>query len=183
MFPLLRALVASHLQRNPRRITNAQKRQSVWRGLVSGLAGGAVASLAMGQFHSLITKKWVKPPAEQQNEEDSTVKAASAVSESVFKHRLQPEEKKPASHAVHYAFGTTVGGLYGIAAERKPAVATAAGAPFGAAVWLGAHAVPALKPGKPPTREPRPPQAVEFASHVVYGVTGDAVRRLVRRML
>jgi hypothetical protein len=100
-----------------------------------------------------------------------------------FKDRLQPEEKKPASYAVHYAFGTTVGGLYGIAAELKPAVATAAGAPFGAAVWLGAHeiAVPALKLGKPPTREPLPLQAVEFASHVVYGVTADAVRRLVHR--
>jgi putative membrane protein len=162
-----------------------RKRQSVWRGLVSGLAGGAVASLAMGQFHSLITKKWVKPPQDQQKEEDSTVKAASAVSEGVFKHRLRPEEKETASYAVHYAFGTSIGGLYGVAAERKPAVASAAGAPFGAAVWLGAHeiAVPALKLGKPPTQEPLPLQALEFASHVVYGVTADAVRRLVRKML
>ena len=49
-----------------------KKRQSVWRGLVSGLAGGAVPSLAMGQFHSLVTKKWVKPPKKQRKEEDST---------------------------------------------------------------------------------------------------------------
>ena len=162
-----------------------RKRQSMWRGLVSGLVGGAVASLAMGQFHSLITKKWMKPPKEQQKEEDSTVKVASAVSERVFHHRLQPEEKEPASYGVHYAFGTTIGGLYGAAAEWKPAVASAAGAPFGAAVWLGAHeiAVPALKLGRPPTQEPLSLQAVEFASHLVYGVTADAVRRLVRRML
>jgi putative membrane protein len=161
-----------------------RKRQSIWRGLISGLVGGAVASLAMGQFHSLITKKWVKPPREQK-EEDSTVKAASAVSEGVFNHRLREQEKKPASSAVHYAFGATVGGMYGAAAEWKPAIASASGAPFGAAVWLGAHeiAVPALKLGKPPTQEPLPLQAVEFASHLVYGVTADAVRRLVRRML
>jgi putative membrane protein len=162
-----------------------RKRKSVWRGLVSGLAGGAVASLAMAQFHSLITKKWVKPPKEQEKEEDSTVKAASAVSEGVFNHRLQRQEKKPASSAVHYAFGAAVGGLYGAAAEWKPAVAIAAGTPFGAAVWLGAHeiAVPALKLSKPPTQEPLSMHAVEFASHLIYGVTADAVRRLVRRML
>jgi len=161
-----------------------RKRKSVWCGLVSGLAGGAVASLVMGQFHSLITKKWVKPPKEQQ-EDDSTVKVASAVSEGVFNHRLQRQEKKAASSAVHYAFGATVGGLYGAAAEWKPAVASAAGAPFGAAVWLGAHeiAVPALKLGKPPTQEPLSLQAVEFASHLVYAVTADAVRRLVRKIL
>jgi len=124
-----------------------RKRLSLWRGLVAGLASGAVASLAMGQFHSLVTKKWVKPPKEQQKEEDSTVKVASAVSEGVFKHRLQRQEKKAASSAVHYAFGATVGGLYGAAAEWKPAVASAAGAPFGAAVWLGAHeiAVPCIE--------------------------------------
>jgi putative membrane protein len=161
-----------------------RKRQSLWRGLISGLVGGAAASLAMGQFHSLITKKWVKPLKEQK-EEDSTVKAASAVSESLFNHRLGEREKKPASSAVHYVFGAAVGGMYGAGVEWKPAIASAWGAPFGAAVWLGAHeiAVPALKLDKPPTQEPLPLQAVEFISHLIYGVTAETVRRLVRRML
>src|SRR5437016_2070391 len=92
-----------------RRIFMRGKKHSVWRGLAAGLAGGAAASLVMGQVHSLITKKLIKPKPDQRQEEDSTVKAAATVSESVFDHRLQPDEKKPASAVVHYAFGMTLG--------------------------------------------------------------------------
>ena len=118
-------------------ITGGRRKPSIWRGLLAGIAGGVAGSVAISQFHAL-AGRWVKNSQPQQQGEDSTVKAASAVSETILDRPLEPNEKKPASQAVHYAFGTGVGAAYGALAEWKPAVARAAGAPFGlpAARWM-----------------------------------------------
>jgi hypothetical protein len=64
------------------------------------------------------------------------MKAASAVSEGVFGHKLTQSEKKIAGTAVHYLLGTAVDSLYGAAAEIAPNVTTGGGLPFGAVFWL-----------------------------------------------
>ena len=46
--------------------------------------------------------------------------------EKCFGHELQESEKESAGAAVHYAFGTLSGGLYGALAEVTPQVTTAA---------------------------------------------------------
>ena len=69
-------------------------------------------------------------------QDDATVETAKVISRNVFGHELQEREKKPAGAAVHYAFGTATGGLYGALAEVIPEVTTATGVPFGAAFWL-----------------------------------------------
>ena len=63
----------------------------------------------------------------QQNEEPATAKAAEAISEGVFEHHLTKEEKKTAAPAVHYAFGSLNGALYGGIAEVYPAARAAGG--------------------------------------------------------
>jgi hypothetical protein len=117
--------------------------------------------------------------------DDATVKAASAVSEGIFDHKLTKGEKKIAGPAVHYAFGTSVGGLYGAVAEVAPEVTAGAGLPFGAAFWLVADetAVPLLGLSKAPTEYPLSTHAYALASHFVYGLTAEAVRRTVRGAL
>jgi putative membrane protein len=60
------------------------------------------------------------PSPESRQDEDSTVKTASAISEGVFRHALTEDEKKVAGPAVHYAFGAGVGGVYGALAEMAP---------------------------------------------------------------
>ena len=79
------------------------KKHSVWRGLAAGLAGGAAASLVMGQVHSLITKKLIKPKPDQRQEEDSTVKAAATDTETAHLDRpAQPTvEQTPVENAHH----------------------------------------------------------------------------------
>src|SRR5688572_32696220 len=98
---------------------------SVLRGFAAGLAGGLIASWTMNQFQaawSKATEGFEKPhgaqsmqPSEgstpgqspdqsKEDQDDATVKAAKAISESVFRHRLKESEKKPAGAAVHYAF-------------------------------------------------------------------------------
>jgi uncharacterized membrane protein YagU involved in acid resistance len=177
---------------------------NIWKGLVAGLAGGLVASWTMNQFQAAWTRlaeNSEKPHGAQsmqpaqgssgdqkqdmQEQDDATVEAAKAISEGVFGHELQETEKKPAGAAVHYAFGTLSGGLYGALAEVVPQVTTATGVPFGAAFWLLADeiSVPLLGLSKGPAEYPVSTHAYALASHLVYGATAELSRRAVRQML
>jgi hypothetical protein len=173
--------------------------------LAAGLAGGLVASWTMNRFQDVWSQlaeefgQSEEPSAaldggdeSQQAQgggegqtDDATVKAASAISEGIFDHELTKGEKKLAGPAVHYALGTSVGGLYGAAAELAPEVTAGAGLPFGAAFWLVADetAVPLLGLSKRPTEYPLSTHVYALASHFVYGLTAEVVRRAVRGAL
>jgi len=164
----------------------------VWKGLVAGLAAGLFASWAMNQFQARLARvtEGVKNPAEsvalQSEEQDNaTVKTARAISKGIFGHELTEKEKEPAGAAVHYAFGTATGGLYGAMAEMAPEITTGAGLPFGAAFWLTADevAVPLLGLSKGPRAYPVSTHAYALASHLVYGLTTEISRRAVRQVL
>ena len=177
---------------------------NIWKGIVAGLAGGLVASWTMNQFQAAWTRlaensekahgaqsmqpsEGSKGDGQDANEQDddATVKTARAISEGVFGHELQESEKKSAGTAVHYAFGTVTGGLYGALAEVVPQVTTATGVPFGAAFWLLADeiSVPLLGLSKGPTEYPVSTHAYALASHLVYGATAELSRRAVRQIL
>jgi putative membrane protein len=164
---------------------------ALWKGVAAGLAGGLVASFVMNQFQA-VTKRVSaqcgkgdgRGEAEKNEGEDATIKTAEAITEA-FGHPLSKEERKVAGPVVHYAFGATMGGVYGALAELSPKVSAGAGVPFGTVVWLGADevAVPALGLSKKPTEYPPSVHAYALASHVVYGLTTELVRRAVLRML
>lgn len=175
---------------------------SVWKGLAAGLIGGLVASWTMNRFQDVWSKlseddeksrdgqaSQRDGSTEQQQsgaeQDDATVKTASAISEGIFDHELTKREKKIAGPAVHYAFGTAVGGLYGAAAELAPDITVGVGLPFGAAFWLLADetAVPLLGLSKGPTEYPLSTHAYALASHFVYGLTAELARRAVRNAL
>jgi uncharacterized membrane protein YagU involved in acid resistance len=112
-------------------------------------------------------------------------KAASAVTESLFHHRLTQSEKRIAGPAVHYILGTGVGGLYGAAAEIAPKVTAGKGLPFGAVFWLVVDegAVPLLRLSEGPTAYPPSTHIYALSSHFVYGLTAEIVRRAVRNAM
>jgi putative membrane protein len=189
--------------RDTRRTRNGGEGE-VLKGLAAGLIGGLVASWTMNRFQDVWSHlaEEFGPPEEEssardgggesqqaqgggEQTDDATVKAASAISEGIFDHELTKSEKKIAGPAVHYAFGTSVGGLYGAVAELAPEVTAGAGLPFGAAFWLVADetAVPLLGLSKPPTEYPLGTHVYALASHFVYGLTTEVVRRVVRRGL
>jgi putative membrane protein len=149
------------------------------KGLLAGAVGGLIACFAMSQFHALFHS--VESSAEG-NQEDSTVKTASAVSQIVFHHELTRRQKDIAGPAVHYGFGIAIAMFYGAAVEILPVLRTGWGMPFGVAVWLGAHVitVPALGLSEPVTRSTPRREAVEFGAHLVYGTVVEGVRRLLR---
>ena len=163
---------------------------SVWKGLAAGAIGGIVGSWVMEEFQSAWTK--VAKNAQPQNgsneanktdeHEPATVKAAEKVSEALFDHRLEDDEKRWAGNAVHYATGGTSGAVYGLAAEFAPKVTSAVGVPFGTVVWLAVDegAVPLFGLSKGPTEYPVSTHAYALASHFVYGLTTEVVRRALR---
>jgi hypothetical protein len=120
--------------------TNGRDDNNVWKGGAAGLIGGLVASWTMNRFQdvrSTVAKsveagegnKFQKVSGEHDKggeetsgtqelefsskpevPDDTTIKAASAVSEGVFGHKLTQSEKKIAGTAVHYLLGTGVVG-------------------------------------------------------------------------
>lgn len=174
---------------------NRLRRPAPWKGLAAGLAGGLAGAWAMTLFQQgweSVSQRFNGNTGEEQSSQsnnedndDATAKAADKVYSKVFGTPLSREQKKVAGPAVHYVFGTAMGGLYGLAAEYDKRATTGAGVPFGTALFAAADevAVPALGLSKDPTEYPLSSHAYALASHAVYGATTEAVRRLTRRLL
>ena len=176
----------------------------VLRGMAAGLLAGLAASWVMNEFQQLRPQS--SPPdgrgpssdeehsdpqerkeqiTRQGDDENATVKTAEAIAQRVLHRDLTPEEKRIAGPAVHYAYGSLVGALYGGLSELLPVVSAGMGLPFGAALWLMGDevAVPALGLAKPPTEYPPEVHADALAGHLMYGLTTDVLRRVLRHVL
>jgi putative membrane protein len=173
-----------------------RNRPEPWKGLVAGVIGGLAATVVMGQFQAAwgkASEAWRReddPESdEDQNGEDATMKAAGKLADAAG-HRLSHEEKKKAGPFVHYAFGSAMGAAYGFANEfapvgRKMLKPVLSGTGYGTALFLGADewAVPTLGLSEAPKKSPISSHIYGWASHLVYGMTLEAVRRVVRRNL
>lgn len=193
-----------------RRIAKSERRaEDVAKGMVAGMIGGFVASLVMNQFQQALHKlmegeerghgaqsaqqgaprhgagELLRERGVDSADDDATERTASAISVGVFDHELTESEKESAGTAVHYAFGTGTGAFYGTVAELLPEASAGLGVPFGAAVWLAADEgmVPLLGLSKSPTEYPLTTHLYSLASHFVYGLTTEVVRRAVRDRL
>jgi hypothetical protein len=182
---------------------------NIYKGIAAGVAGGLVGSLAMNQFQELLGKLMEneeRPHGAQslqqgspehgigrelaerggdEPDDNAAVRTGNAVSELVLDHHLTKSEKETAGAIAHYAMGVTSGAIYGAVAEMMPTATVAEGLPFGAAVWLIADEgiVPAAGLSRDSSDYPLSIHAYAFASHLVYGLTTEIVRRAVRRAL
>ena len=181
---------------------------NVCRGMVAGMLAGCAASWLMTSIASP-TEGHAKPERQGGSEseesrggqrrqagrkkgenggvavEEPTVATAKVVAREMFEHDLTPGEKQLAGPAVHYAYGSLVGALYGGAAELFPSLGAGFGLPFATALWLLGDeiAVPALGLGKNPSEIPADKHADALASHFVYGITTDLLRRVLRHVV
>ncbi|MCA1577099.1 MAG: DUF1440 domain-containing protein [Acidobacteria bacterium] len=187
--PYIIETLASHL----RPLLHTEKPEpNVLKGLAAGVIGGLLATFLMTEVQSLWSKVGEEVSSNgddasgkedrQQEETPATVKAAQAISKNVFDHQLQKSEEPVAGQIVHYAMGATSGAIYGVTAELAQIVTKGAGVPFGTAVWAIADEtlVPVLGLSKSPARYPVSTHVYGLASHFVYGVTTDLVRRGLR---
>jgi hypothetical protein len=165
------------------------KKRHPLTGLIVGAISGLAGTVVMTQFQNLwnqVSEPMHKPKAEQEakrgheeekaQKEDSTMKVAGKISKTIGRP-LSREERQKAGPGVHYAFGTSVGAVFGLAAEMNPETVrrinpALAGAAYGAVVFVAAHeiVVPALKLSSSPLKEPIPEQIAEFVSHLIYGM-------------
>lgn len=182
---------------------------SIWKGLAAGVIGGLVASIVMNQFQSRLGKltagieeshgaqslqqgspqhgaaRLLQERGGDDEQDDAAERLANSIAVGVFDHELTKSTKETAGTALHYAYGISMGGFYGAAAELAPVVTAGAGVPYGAVIWLTADegVVPALGLSKSASEYPLSIHAYALASHLVYGLTVEVVRGAVRRAL
>jgi len=182
----------------------SEDRKCLTSGVIAGAIGGLVASWIMNVFmekagstvqhaaqHLDGTAHRQRPPATNNHREpndgepkiDATMKTADAVFSAVTGGRhLSLEGMQKGGPIVHYAFGAVMGALYGAAAEYVPAARAGFGTAFASALFTGADliAVPALHLSGSSSDAPVSSLASPLSAHIVYGVTTEAVRRVVR---
>ena len=165
------------------------------RGVLAGVAGGLLASWVMNQWGegpgSAITKKLETPEEQKQvsqmsDGEDATMKTADAIASTAQGgQHLSHEQREKGGPIVHYTYGALAGGLYGGLAEYSSLVRSGFGTTYGTALFVGGDllAVPALHLSKPLSDYPAASYAGPFTGHLVYGLTTELVRRIVRVIL
>jgi putative membrane protein len=188
---------------------NERADESVLKGLAVGLVAGLVAAWTMNQFQAALGKlladeeqphgaqslqqgspehglgRELQERGRDEPDDNAAVRTANAIAELGFNQHLTKDEKEFGGAIAHYAMGATSGAIYGAMAEIMPVATVGVGLPFGAAVWLSADevVVPLLGLSRPATDYPLPTHIYSFASHLVYGLTTEVVRRTLRRAL
>jgi len=140
------------------------------RRLLAGLVGGALGSAAMSGFLRVM---FPLLPARDRYPLPPRRIAMRLVTKSGF----EPPRREPDRHALtltaHYAYGTTLGGIYGLIAPRTRAAAIAGGIPFAMAVWAGSYLgwLPVVGLHPPATRESVARNTLMIAAHFVWAGT------------
>ena len=160
------------------------------KGLVAGAIAGAAASWVMERFQEQWLLREGNAGVTPGNmgavgEEPATMKAADAVAAAVTGNPVPDAQRELAGEAMHYATGVGVGGVYGILAEAAPGPTLSLGAAYGAAIALGVDEalLPRLGLSRPARELPPSEHAYNLASHLVYGVTLEFTRRILRAVL
>ena len=148
--------------------------KSLAKGLLAGLIGGLVATAAK----SFVEK--IYPPRTHGEPEPPGVLA-----EKMAGHALAGVEKTAVEETIHWGFGAMTGAAYGALAEYYPSATVEEGAGFGMALNSLTHgsALPAMGLSAEPADQTLREKTSEMATHLVFGLVTERVRRFVRGML
>jgi hypothetical protein len=179
------------------------------KGLVAGLVGGFVASWVMNEFQMTLARifggeedphgaqalqrgspqhgvgaELTRLGVEDQDD-NSAERTANFIAAKAFDDKLSKDKKRDYGEVAHYMFGSTTGALYGLVSEVIPQATKGSGSLFGTGVWVLADEVtiPALGLSRSARSYPVSKHAYALASHIVYGITTELVRRTIRRVL
>lgn len=166
-----------------------------WKGLLAGAVGGLLGTLALDLFQqgAMVATRKGEDAADadhtfsrQQQEQIKGFERAHAdAADALTGGNLSHAQRKAAAPITHYAFGTLCGAAYGVLAEYVPATTSGFGTAFGSALFLAAQegVAPALGLSPAPTKIPALLHAGGLSAHAVYGVTTEATRVLLRKVL
>lgn len=148
--------------------------RSLLKGALAGLVGGLVATAAK----SLGEK--IYPPRTHGEPEPPEVLA-----DRVSGRTLSGTPKTVAAETIHWGFGALAGTAYGVLAEFYPAATAKEGASFGLTLAALTHegALPALGLSAEPEHQTAREHTSEMITHIIFGVTTEVVRSIVRRLL
>ncbi|RRA49375.1 DUF1440 domain-containing protein [Acidipila sp. EB88] len=141
-----------------------------------GLLAGALGGVAGGV--SKLVGELIYPPRTQGQKPPPAILA-----EKVAGHSLSKPLQTLATQAFHWTFSVGIGAVYGAAAEFAPIVTAGYGIVFGEVVLLSTHEsiLPLLGLNEPPLQQPAREQKSEILTHAMYGMSVEAVRRLLMR--
>ncbi len=151
-----------------------KKHQSLARGLIAGLIAGLAATAAKALAERIF-------PPQPKSGPESLLPPAECVSAEA----PSSVAKEKQNEALRWGLGAAVGAAYGAVAEFYPEATAKNGASFGLALEAISHegALPPLGLAAQPEYQTARERGSEITSYVVYGVTAELVRRLVRRWL
>jgi hypothetical protein len=140
--------------------------------------------LAEGESGWQIANEQAQQELEAAQREDSTEIFAGKIAQAIGKPLVDKDERKKAGQAVHYAFGTLMGVVYGVTTEILPEATAGGGTGFGTLLFFGADevAVPALRLAPKPAGSAPFDHLQHWAAHVVYGGSLELIRSLIRRI-
>jgi putative membrane protein len=145
----------------------AAKPRSLAKGLIAGCLGGLAGTLAKTFAERMF------PP--QTHAELPEPDAATPTGQA-----LAPATQAAAADGIRWGFGAAAGAAYGAVVEYIPAAAAKDGASFGVA--LGVLAQRTSLPAFGFSGRPKDP-VEEVTPLVVYGLTTEFIRKLVRKLL
>ena len=124
-------------------MTIEQKKDGV--ALLKGFAAGVIGGLVATAAKSIAEKMY---PPRTHGEPEPT----EAMAEKISGHTLADALKGTSGELIHWVFGATAGGFYGVLAEVYPKVTAKNGATFGLTLMSLTHegALPALGLSEPP---------------------------------
>ena len=152
-------------------------------GSASGFVAGLAASWVMDRFQDQAQGLFRPGPADGKSPGDpATVKAAERFTVLASGRGLPREDKDEAGSAVHYLVGAMAGSLYGAVVEVRPQAARWRGAAMGlaAATLIDQLAVPLAGFARPPWKYTVGTHLYGYASHLVFGMATEALRRTLR---
>jgi hypothetical protein len=168
-------------------------------GVVAGVIGGAAGATAMVVFNHLLAatgygvndrgrhdrhhRRDAKPNDMDGtiSDEPASIKVSAGVIERRTGSRLPEAQRRAMGAIAHHVFGASVGGLYGGLSARIPAITLGGGLPYGAFLWVAAAetGLPLAGLARRPDTYPIERHVASLATHLVFGVTLEAVRRLL----
>ncbi len=176
---------------------------NIFKHIAAGIAGGVVGTLAMDYYWKAVTAIEGEDPrsltaenapdtlddmsaiGKQRKEgEPSTVALGRKVHEAATGEEPSSEEKSTLSKAVHWVYGSAMGGVYGAVRGPVRGADLSGGAVFGTALWAAGDEVmvPLLGLSKGPTAFPMKQHVHRFGAHLAYGgATALTTQVLLRR--
>lgn len=148
--------------------------RSLPKGLLAGLIGGLVATAAKTLVEQIYPPRSHGEPG-----------PPKVLVEKVAGHELVGTQKEVATGAIRWGAGALTGAAYGALVEYYPAVTVKDGAGVGMALSSLTYGtvLPAIGLAAKPEEQTAWERTSEKATHAVYGVVTESVRRVVRKML